>query len=150
MKRFFLLLLLCSFMGSFAFAQSEEEINEDIKIDMEDFKFEMEKLNEHLKDAFDDLNVELKDLKIDLSGLEELNSIDWSDHVEDEEDMEYFNSGQFQRDMEGVQEEVTKALEDVRIDLSELQNLDFSGISKAIEEAMKEVEKEMSKMRREN
>ena len=141
MKRAIFFILLFCFMASFSFAQSEEEIKEEVKIDMEKLHKEMETMRQDLQKNLEEIKVNLQDMDIDLSALDQLKDIDWEKQLNDEEAIAYLNSDEFRQEMERAREEVNKAMEEVR---EEMANIDMTEVNKAIEEAMQEVERELS------
>ena len=72
MKRAIFFILLFCFMASFSFAQSEEEIKEEVKIDMEKLHKEMETMLQDLQKNLEEIKVNLQDMDIDLSALDTL------------------------------------------------------------------------------
>lgn len=149
MRKALVLFLLCCFLTPFAFAQTKEEAKEEVKIEMEQLKKDMEQLHKDLKMNFEDLKIDLSNMEIDLSGLEELKNMDWQNHPDFQEGMTYLNSEEFKREMKRVDEEVKRAMEDVRLEMKELENIDWGQINRAIEEAMSEIRREFPKTRRE-
>ena len=95
-----------------------------------------------------DLDIDMKNLDIDLSGLDQLKNINWENHI-DEEDFTYLKSDEFKQEMKKVEEEVSKAMKEVRIEMEALENIDWQEINKSIEEAMEQMEKELSKINKE-
>lgn len=142
MKNLLLLLVLFCFMTPFAFAQTDEEVKEEVKK-------EMQQLNQELKTTFENLNIELKDLNIDLSGLDQLKDIEWDNQLNNDEGIAYLNSEEFQKNMQNMQENINKAMENVQIEMTALENIDWEAINQSIENAMKQVEKELSNKRKE-
>lgn len=142
MKRFLLLPVLFCFMIPLTFAQTQEETNEEVRE-------EMRQLNQELKSTFENLNLELKDLQIDLSGLDQLKNIDWTSHLNNDESIAYLNSEEFQKNMQNMQENINKAMENVQIEMKALEEIDWEVINESIENAMKQVEKELSNRKRE-
>ena len=142
MKKVFVLLLLFCFVTPFTFAQTQEETEEEVRE-------EMRQLNEELKATFENLNLELKDLKIDLSALDQLKDMDWNIHLDNDESIVYLNSEEFQKNMQNMQENINKAMENVQIEMKALEEIDWEGINESIEDAMKQVEKELSKRKKE-
>lgn len=138
MKRLMLLLALFCFMTPFAFAQTDEEVKDEAKEELQE-----------LKSTFENLNIELKDFNIDLSGLDQLNKIDWNTHLDNEEGLAYLNSAEFQKEMQNMQDNINKAMENVQIELTELEKIDWEAMNKSIEDAMKQLEKGLSNIRRE-
>jgi hypothetical protein len=149
MRKALVLFLLFCFLTPFAFAQNKEEVKEEVKIEMEQLKKDMEQLRQDLKANFEDLKIDLSNMEIDLSGLEELKDMDWQNHPGFQEGMDYLNSEEFKREMARVNEEVKRAMDDVRLEMKELDNIDWGQINRAIEEAMKEVRRELPRTRRE-
>ena len=149
MKKALVLLLLFCFLTPFAFAQTKEEAKEEIKIELEQLKKNMEQLRQDLKMSFEDLKIDLSNMEIDLSGLDELKDMDWQNHPDFQEGMNYLNSEEFKREMARVNEEIKQAMKDVRLEMKELDNIDWGQINRAIEEAMKEVRRELPRTRRE-
>lgn len=149
MKKTLVLLLSFCFVASMAFAQQTEERElteeekKELKEAMEELKVNMDQLKIDLKETFKDLKVEMDNLEIDLSGLEALKDIDWEDYV-DEEDMKYLKSQEFKDEMAKVKIEIREAMEEAR---KEIENVDWDKINKSIQDAMKEVEIEMSKVK---
>lgn len=138
MKKVMLSLVVFCFLAPYSFAQTREEVKEEVRK-------EMKELRKELKSTFEDLEIELNDLDIDLSGLDRLKDIDWDFDFEDDEGMAYLKSEEFKKEMNRVQEEVDKAIEKVRI---ELDNIDWDSINKTIDDAMKQVEKELSNIKK--
>lgn len=142
MKRLLLLFVLFCFMTPYSFAQTQEEVNEEVRE-------EMKKMTDELKSTFENLNLELQDIQIDLSGLDQLKNIDWDNQLNDEESIAYLNSEEFQKNMQNMQENISKAMENVQREMTALEEIDWDVINKSVEDAMKQVEKELSNRKRE-
>ena len=139
--------MIC-FLTPFAFAQTDEEVKEEIKIEMDELKQEMEKMKDELKVTFENFDMNIQIPEIDLSGLDHLKDMDWRSHTDDEEALAYFESGEFDEMMKNIEIDISKAMEDVQIELKALENIDFEGMNKAIEEAMKDLDIEISKLKK--
>lgn len=142
------MLLLC-ISPFFALAQTGEEVKEEARMEMEQLKKNMDALRLELRSTMEELKTNLQDLDIDLSGLDQLGEIDWEKHVDDEEALAYLNSEEFREEMKKVQEEANKAMEEVRKEMASIEKVNWEEINQAIEEAMKEVERELPNMGKE-
>ena len=90
----------------------------------------------------------LENMNIDLSGLDALQDIDWDEHTDNQEAIDYLNSEEIKQEMKRVQEDVQKAMKEVRIEMQEIEKINWEEINRTIEEAMKEVEIELSKIKK--
>ncbi|MCB0548940.1 MAG: hypothetical protein KDD19_15275 [Phaeodactylibacter sp.] len=149
MKKVIILAVSFCLIASVSFSQVEEEGKEDVRVDMEQLKKEMEELRLELKATLEDVKIEMEDLDIDLSGLDQLRDIEWGEHLDDEEARAYLNSEAFKEEMKKVREEVNKSMAEVREEIASIEKVNWDEVTQAIEEAMKEVERELSNIGKE-
>ncbi|MCB0707048.1 MAG: hypothetical protein KDC34_17150 [Saprospiraceae bacterium] len=143
MKKLILFSLVACLFSTVSIAQTEAEKQQIL----EDVNKEMQQLQLDLADMMKELQTELSNMEIDLSGLDELSEIDWEEYVNDEEALAYFDSDAFRQEMDEVQKEVARAMEEVKEELKRVENIDIEEVNREIEEAMKEVERELSQLK---
>ena len=133
--------MLACLVSTFAFSQTEEELREEA---MKELQTDMEELRADLNEMMADLREELGDLniEIDLSGLDELENIDWSEYPNGEEAAAYFQSEEWKQEMDDMQREIDEAMKEVERELAEI---DWEEIQREIDEALEEAQREIER-----
>jgi DNA-binding helix-hairpin-helix protein with protein kinase domain len=147
MKKITLLTLLFVCFGWFAFAQTEPEPKMSEQ-ELKELHINMENLQLDLKEMMEELHRELSTIDIDLSGLDSLIRINWKEHTMDSKALAYLESGEFEKEMEKVQEEVNRAMEEVKVEMKAIEEINWKQIEEEVERAIEEVKRELEEVKR--